>query len=339
MGMVKRVKFSQITVKEMIADMGGKRMSLEQAVKEFIKEGAQVALGGFTINRNPMAVVYEIVRQRIKDLHLVCHSNGQALDVLIGAGCVRRVEIAYGGNGRFAPTCIRFRRAIEEGTVEFEDYSNFQMSLRFLAGALGIPFIPTKSGLGTDLLHREGFSPETRKKRKVANKKYTRMQNPFAVQEDPVVLLPALNPDVALLHAQYVGEDGTVRIKGLTFADIEQAKSADTVIVSCEEIVPVEFIRADPDQNALPPFLVDAVVKLPYGAHPTACAYFYDYDVSHLNLYRDATKDSSRFARYLDEWVTGVAGHEAYLEKIGAKSLLGIKANPVMGYAPGLDRR
>jgi glutaconate CoA-transferase subunit A len=286
-----------------------------------------------------MAIVYEIVRQRIKDLHLVCHSNGQALDVLIGAGCVRRVEIAYGGNGRFAPTCIRFRRAIEEGAVEFEDYSNFQMSLRFLAGALGIPFIPTKSGLGTDLLDREGFSPEVRKKRKVANKKYTRMQNPFAVQEDPVVLLPALNPDVALLHAQYVGEDGTVRIKGLTFADIEQAKSADIVIVSCEEIVPVEFIRADPDQNALPPFLVDAVVKLPYGAHPTACAYFYDYDVSHLNLYRNAAKDPSRFARYLDEWVTGVAGHEAYLEKIGTKSLLGIKANPVMGYAPGLDRR
>ena len=112
------------------------------------------------------------------------------------------------------------------------------------------------------------------------------MQNPFNGREDPVVLLPALNPDVALLHAQYVGEDGTVRIKGLTFADVEQAKSADIVIVSCEEIVPTEFIRMDPDQNSLPSFLVDAVIKLPYGAHPTACAYFYDYDVSHLNLYK-----------------------------------------------------
>ena len=323
----------------MAQDVRDKLMTPGEAVKKFIKEGSQIALGGFTINRNPMAVVYEIIRQGIKDLHLVCHSNGQALDVLIGAGCVRRVEIAYGGNGRFAPTCVRFRRAIERGEIEFEDYSNFQMSLRFLAGSLGIPFIPTKSGLGTDLLNQEGFSPEVRKERKVADKKFALMQNPFNGREDPVVLLPALNPDVALLHAQYVGEDGTVRIKGLTFADVEQAKSADIVIVSCEEIVPTEFIRMDPDQNSLPPFLVDAVIKLPYGAHPTACAYFYDYDVSHLNLYKDAAKDSERFTRYLDEWITGVPGHETYLEKIGVGNLVKIKANPVMGYAPGLDRR
>jgi glutaconate CoA-transferase subunit A len=323
----------------MAQDIRDKLMTPKEAVKTFIKEGSQIALGGFTINRNPMGIVYEIVRQGIKNLHLACHSNGQALDVLIGAGCVRRVEIAYGGNGRFAPTCIRFRRAIERGEVEFEDYSNFQMSLRFLAGSLGIPFIPTKSGLGTDLLNQEGFSPEVRKKRKVANKKYTLMQNPFNGQEDPVVLLPALNPDVALLHAQYVGEDGTVRIKGLTFADVEQAKSADNVIVSCEEIVPIEFIRMDPDQNSLPPFLIDAVIKLPYGAHPTACAYFYDYDVSHLNLYKDAAKDDLRFTRYLDEWITGVTGQETYLEKIGVGNLVKIKANPVMGYAPGLDRK
>ena len=89
-----------------------------------------------------MGIVYEIIRQGIKDLHLVCHSNGQALDVLIGAGCVRRVEIAYGGNGRFAPTCIRFRKAIEEGSIEFEDYSNFQMSLRFLGRISGNSFYP-----------------------------------------------------------------------------------------------------------------------------------------------------------------------------------------------------
>ena len=218
------------------------------------------------------------------------------------------------------------------------------MSLRFLAGSLGIPFIPTKSGLGTDLLNQEGFSPEVRKERKVANKKFALMQNPFNGREDPVVL-PALNPDVALLHAQYVGEDGTVRIKGLTFADVEQAKSADIVIVSCEEIVPTEFIRMDPDQNSVPPFLVDAVIKFPYGAHPTACAYFYDYDVSHLNLYKDAAKDRSAVHPDMlddddDEWITGVTGQEELSRKNrGAGNLVKIKANPVMGYAPGLDRR
>ncbi len=253
----------------MYPEIDDKLLSLEEAVGRFIKNGSQIAIGGFTVTRNPMALAYEIVRQGIKDIHLVCHSHGQALDILIGAGCVSRLEIAYGGNGRYAPTCIRFKKAIQRGEIQFEDYSNYQMSLRFFAGSLGIPFIPTKSGLGSDLIDIEGFHPEIRKEKKVASKKYVVTQNPFNGEDDKVLLLPALNPDVAIMHAQYVGEDGTVRIKGLTFADMEQAKSADVVIVTCEEIVPRSFIRLDPDQNSLPPFFVDAIVKVPYGAHPT----------------------------------------------------------------------
>lgn len=316
-----------------------KLLTLEEAVRRFIKNGSQVAIGGFTVTRNPMAIAYEIVRQGVKDIHLVCHSHGQALDVLIGAGCVKRLEIAYGGNGRYAPTCIRFKKAIQSGEIQFEDYSNYQMSLRFLAGALGIPFIPTKSGLGSDLINFEGFSPEIRKEKKVASKKYVVTQNPFNGRDDKVVLLPALNPDVAIMHAQYVGEDGTVRIKGLTFADIEQAKSADTVIVTCEEIVPRSFIRLDPDQNSLPPFFVDAIVKIPYGAHPTAVYTCYDYDPKHLNLYKKVANDDNEFKKYLDEWVYGVKSHEEYLEKVGSSTLLQIKANPILGYAVGLDRK
>ena len=316
-----------------------KLLTLEEAVRRFIKNGSQVAIGGFTVTRNPMAIAYEIIRQHIKDIHLVCHSHGQALDVLIGAGCVKRLEIAYGGNGRYAPTCIRFKKTIQRGEIQFEDYSNYQMSLRFLAGALGIPFIPTKSGLGSDLINLEGFSPEIRKEKKVASKKYVVTQNPFNGDDDKVVLLPALNPDVAILHAQYVGEDGTVRIKGLTFADIEQAKSADTVIVTCEEIVPRSFIRLDPDQNSLSPFFVDAIIKIPYGAHPTAVYTCYDYDPRHLNLYKKVADDDNTFRKYLDEWVYGVKSHEEYLEKVGSSTLFQIKANPVLGYAVGLDRK
>jgi len=320
-------------------EIADKLMSLQAAVRRFVTNGCQLSIGGFTVARNPMAAVYEIVRQRIKGIHLVCHSNGQGLDVLIGAGCVKRVEIAYGGNGRYAPTCFRFRRAVEQGQIEFEDYSNYQMSLRFLAGSLSIPFIATKSGLGSDLLRLQGFSEEIRKQNNVARKKFEIIQNPFAEQEDHVVLLPALTPDVAILHAQYVGEDGTVRIKGLTFADVEQAKSADAVIVTCEEIVPRSFIRLDPDQNTLPPFFVDAIVKVPYGAHPTACFGFYDYDPKHLNQYKKVAKDDDSFNKYLEEWVYGVADHEEYLNRVGAATLLGIKANPVVGYAQGLDRK
>ncbi|MBA4419155.1 MAG: ketoacid-CoA transferase [Syntrophus sp. (in: bacteria)] len=323
----------------MYPEISDKLMTLKDAVSRFIKDGSQIAIGGFTVTRNPMAIIYEIVRQKIKNIHLVCHSNGQGLDILIGASCVKRLEIAYGGNGRYAPTCIRFKKAIEGGVIEFEDYSNYQMSLRFLAGALGSPFISTKSGLGTDILQYEGFSEEVRKERKVARKKYVTIQNPFNDDDDKVVLLPALNPDVALIHAQYVGDDGTVRIKGLTFADLEQAKSADTVIVTCEEIVPRSFIRLDPDQNSLPSFLVDAIVKVPLGAHPTACFSFYDYDPIHLNLYKKVAGNDALFRAYLDEWVYGVDSHERYLEKIGTTQLQKIKANPVLGYAAGLDRK
>ena len=320
-------------------EIADKFMTLEEAVKRFIKDGSQLAIGGFTITRNPMAVAYEIARQRVKDIHLVCHSHGQALDVLIGAGCVKRLEIAYGGNGRYAPTCVRFKKAVQRSEIEFEDYSNYQMTLRFLAGALSIPFIPTKSGLGSDLMNYEGFSKEVRKEEKVANKKYAKVQNPFSEEEDELVLLPALTPDVTILHVQYVGEDGTVRIKGLTFADIEQAKAADKVVVTCEEIVPKSFIRSDPDQNSLPPFFVDAIVKVPYGAHPTAVFNFYDYDPKHLNLYRKMAGDDTTFREYLDEWVYGVRSWEEYLSKVGAETLVTIKANPVIGYAPGLDRK
>ncbi|OPY02883.1 MAG: Glutaconate CoA-transferase subunit A [Syntrophorhabdus sp. PtaB.Bin184] len=320
-------------------EIADRLMGLDEAVSRFVKDGCQLAIGGFTITRNPMAVAYEIVRQRVKDIHLVCHSHGQALDVLIGAGCVRRLEIAYGGNGRYAPTCVRFKKAVQRSEIEFEDYSNYQMSLRFLAGALGMPFLPTKSGLGSDLMNYEGFSPDIRKEAKVASRKYAMMDNPFSEERDEVVLLPALTPDVTILHAQYVGDDGTVRIKGLTFADIEQAKAADTVIITCEDIVPSSFIRMDPDQNSLPPFFVDAIVKAPYGAHPTACYGFYDYDPKHLNLYRKVAEDDALFKGYLDEWVYGVNSWEDYLAKVGMEMILKIKANPVIGYAPGLDRK
>lgn len=316
-----------------------KLMTLKEAVEKFVKNGSQIALGGFTVTRNPMAIAYEIIRQHLQDLHIVCHSHGQALDVLIGAGCVKRLEIAYGGNGRYAPTCIRFKKAVQQQEIEFEDYSNYQMSLRFLAGSLNIPFIPTKSGLGSDIMQYEGFSEQTRKEKKVANKKFVKLQNPFEEGRDETILLPALNPDVAILHVQYVGEDGTVRMKGLTFADIEQAKAADVVIVTCEEIVPKSFIRFDPDQNSLPSFFVDAIIKVPFGAHPTACFNFYDSDSKHLNFYSKAAKDEDLFKKYLDDWVYGINSWDDYLAKVGIGTFIAIKANPIIGYAVGLDRK
>ena len=162
--------------------LDGKLMTVGQAVERFVHDGDQICVGGFTITRNPMASTYEIARRRIKDLHLVAHSNGQALDVLVGAGCVRRLDIAYGGNGRFAPTCIRFRKAVERGELQVEDYTNNMMSLRFLAGALSVPFIPSKSGLGTDVVEKSGFPPELRGEDGVPCEKVIVIDDPFGAR-------------------------------------------------------------------------------------------------------------------------------------------------------------
>jgi glutaconate CoA-transferase subunit A len=196
-----------------------------------------------------------------------------------------------------------------------------------------------RSGFESDVLNKWGFGPDLRGQGKIPPHKAVIGDNPFSKEGERVVLLPALTPDVALVHAQYAGADGTVRIKGLTFLDLEQARAASRVIVTCEEIVPDSFLRADPDQNSLPPFLVDAVVPAPFGAHPTACHYFYDYDPRHLNYYRQVAGQEESFQRYLKEWVMDLPDQQAYLAKVGVADLMNIKANSQVGYAPGLDRR
>ena len=164
------------------------------------------------------------------------------------------------------------------------------------------------------------------------------IKNPIDPESGDVVILPPLNPDVTLLHAQYAGDEGTIRMEGLSFADIEQAKAAKHVLVSCEHVVPEEMLRREPDRNCLPPFLVDAIIPTPYGAHPTGCYMFYDYDPTHLNLFKQMARDDAMFQQYLDEWVMPLATQEEYLDKVGASSLVRIKANPFIGYAPGMDR-
>jgi len=319
-----------------------KIMDLSTAVRRYVLRDSHISIGGFTINRNPMAAVYEIIRQKIKNLHLYAHSNGQGVDELIGAGCVTKLEIAYAGSGRFAPTCIRFRKAVENGTLAVEDYSNYQMTLRFLAGAMGVPFLPTRSSLGTSIIEKWGFTESMRNSDpKVPDKKLVVLDSPFGkwAGATRVVLVPAINPDVTIIHAQKADRQGTVRIQGLTFADIEQAKSAKHVIITCEELVESDELRADPDQNQIPFFCVDAVVPISHGAYPTACYRHYDYDPVYLNDYRKAARDDVQYNGYLNEFVFGVNDQQDLLNRIGNKRLASIQADPHKGYAVGLDRK
>ena len=325
----------------MTKDDGNKAMHLSRAIQDLVEDGSHISIGGFTINRNPMAAVYELIRQKKRNLHLYAHSNGQGVDELVGAGVISKLEIAYGGSGRFAPTCIRFKKAVQEGTIAVEDYSNFQMTLRFLAGALGVPFLPTRSGMGSDILARWGFSKEVRSSDpKLPDKKAVVMDNPFGdwAETSKVVLVPAIRPDVTIIHAQKAATDGTVRIKGLTFADVEQAKAAEHVIVTCEELVAPDDLRDNADLNNLPPFCVDAVCHVPLGAYPTACYGYYDYDPKYLKAYAGFAREEDSFLGYLEKFVFGIDSHERFLALIDPEQLKNIEADPRTGYAPNLDR-
>ena len=319
-----------------------KRMPLKDAISRFVPDGAHVSIGGFTINRNPMAAVYEIIRQKKGHLHLYAHSNGQGVDELIGAGCVERLEIAYAGSGRFASTCIRFRKAVESGQLPVEDYTNYQMTLRFMAGAMGVPFLPTRSSLGSDLINRWGFSETARQAdARVPDRKLVVMDNPFDgwCDTERVVLVPAINPDVTIIHVQAADRQGTARINGLPFADVEQAKAARHLIVTCETLVDDDLLRGTPERNQIPFFCVDAVVHVPMGAWPTACYRHYDYDPTRLYQYRDAALDDDRYQAYLEREIFSSKSHEEMLARIDDGQLEKIKADPRTGYAVGLDRR
>ncbi len=318
-----------------------KVMSIEKAVSRFMRDGNHISIGGFTLNRNPMAAVYEIIRQGFKKLHVYAHSNGTGVDELIGAGCVDKLEIAYAGNGKTAATCIRFRKAVQKGTLKVEDYSNFMMSLRFLAGAMGVPFMPTLSGFGSEITTTWGFSKETRKAdSKMVNEKLVIMDNPFGTWGDTskVLLVPAINPDVTFIHVQKADTMGTCRINGLTFADVEQAKASKHVVVTCEELVEPELLRDHPEHNQIPFLHISAVCHVPYGGYPTAVYQYYDYDATYLRAYAEAAKDDEKFKIFQDKNLYGVKNHQAFLEIAGQNRLEIIKADPRTGYAVNMKR-
>ena len=318
-----------------------KVMDLSTAIEQFVTDGCHMSIGGFTVNRNPMAAVYEIIRQKKKDLHLYAHSNGQGVDELVGAGAVSRLEIAYGGSGRFAPTCIRFKKAVQEKTLLVEDYSNYQMTLRFTAGAMGLPFLPVRSSMGTDIINKWGFSKDLRAEDPtLPDDKLKVVDNPFPgwAGANQLVVVPAINPDVTIIHVQKADEDGNCQINGLSFADVEQAKSAKALIVTCENLVSSEALKSESDLNRIPGFFVDAVVHQPWGAYPTACYRYYDYDPVFLNQYREDAESDEQYHRYLDNYIYSVPDHAAFLEKAGKKRLEMIKADPETGYARNLKR-
>ena len=294
--------------------MSSKIISLKQAV-EMIPNDAHMVLGGFTAQRHPMAFVYEMIRQQKKNLHLYGHSPGGDWDILIGAGCVKHMEFAYEGDEGFQTIGPMMRQSIQNGTIEWEDYSNFGILCRFFGGSIGVPFMPVMAQLGSDIMKYEGLSQETRDSDdKIASKKLHVMECPFTNKR--TLLVPSINVDFAVIHAQLVSERGTVRFLGQTYGDIEYALCAKKVIVTAEKIVSEEFLREEPALNHIPHFKVDHIVHVPFGSHPYAVYKFYDHDLPHIKKYHNSCGSKDTFQKYLSDYVYGVDSFDEYLDKV-----------------------
>ena len=305
-----------------------------------VPDGATISFGGFTTQRHPMAFVYELIRLRRQDLYLFGHSPGGDWDILIGAGCVKRVELAYEADEAFNTVGPRWRRAVQRSEIEWEDYSNFSMVARFTAGAMGIPFMPIRSLLGSDVLACQALTPEQRAADpRTSPKKLAVLESPFDPR-DRVVLVPAIRTEFAILHVQKATPGGIVRIEGQTFADVQQALCAEIVIATAEEIVSEEELRAEPERNLIPFFAVKHVCLVPFGAHPYAVFNYYDYDPRQLKRYHDSAKEEAAFRKYLDEFVYEPQSHAQYLAAVGGSERLeGLRADRAFGYRPDLKRR
>jgi glutaconate CoA-transferase subunit A len=280
-----------------------KRLSMSEAIERFVPDGSSLAMGTALEALIPFAAGHEMVRQGKEDLTLIGPISDILFDTLIGAGCVARVEAAWVGNVS-GGLGHNYRRAAEKGIprpVRTVDHSNFSISLALLAGGMGVPYLPTRSLLGTDILSANG----------------TFRVEPSPFDGEPLVLVPAVRPDVAVLHVQRSDEEGYAHAWGNLGITREALAAARTAIIVAEEIVPREVIRSDPNRLLGPADRVVAVVEEPGGAHPSPVQGHYNRDHAFYHQYHDATRADEGWRDWLEEWVLSVSDRRSYLRALG----------------------
>ncbi len=283
-----------------------KRTTVREAVAQYVPDGALIACGGFGHIRVSMAAVYEIIRQRKRDLTFCGKTAVHDSDVLIAAGCVSRIEVAYAFGHELRGLSPASRRAVEGGRCRVvAEISNAGYQWRFLAAAMGLPFIPTRVMLGTDTL---------------AHSSARVIEDPFSGK--PIALLPACYPDVVLMHVHRCDKYGNCQIDGIVVEDFELARAARRLIVTTEKIVDEDVIREHPQRTIIPYYLVDAVIEVPYGAHPTLVPDRYYFDEAHIGEWLRFSKTDEGATEYLDRYVYGVEDFADYLELIGGQEQL-----------------
>ena len=276
-----------------------KLQDLSTAIKNNVQPGDVLYAAGFT-HLIPFAAGHEIIRQGIKDLVLSRATPDLIYDQIVAAGCARKVIFSYMGNPGVGS--LRFVRGeIEAGRLDWEEYSHFSMISRLQAGAAGLPFMPMNP-TGAGALEQ-------------ANPQYRRIIDPYSGKE--VVVVPALNPDVAIVHVQRADEYGNAHIWGIIGEQKEAAFASKRVILTAEEIVSEEVIRSDPNRTLIPGFIVDAVCHVPFAAHPSYTQGYYDRDNEFYLEWDKISSTPEAVQAYLDEWVYGVRDRQEYWQKLG----------------------
>jgi acyl CoA:acetate/3-ketoacid CoA transferase alpha subunit/acyl CoA:acetate/3-ketoacid CoA transferase beta subunit len=299
-----------------------KLTTIKEAVTSYIKEGCHIGFGGFSPCRNAMAISHEIIRQKIGNLHISSVNPAYSVDILIGAGLVKSVESGCLNMERLGLP-RNFCRAVEQGQVKSEDYEHLGMTLRYLAGAMGMSFIPTKSALGSDIALLQVLP----------RKKLAEGHCPFTGEK--YLLLPACTPDVAVIHVTRADEQGNCQIEGSVFSDEYIAKASNKIIVVAEILVPTDVIRANPQATVIPAYRVNALVHQPHGAYPTSVPGVYDYDYEALQEYQTHARSAESFKAYLNRTVYAFETFEEYLDAVLSLGRMHqIACDPRLGYSP-----
>jgi glutaconate CoA-transferase subunit A len=280
--------------------------TVAEAVRRIVHDGDYLAIGGFGADRIPTAVVHEIVRQNPQNLRFAGHTATHDFQLLCAGNGLGRgkllacVDVAYVVGLEARGLSPHARRVLESGEVQCTEWSNYTLAVRFKAAAMGVPFLPARSLLGTDTFGHSAACVIT---------------CPFTGEK--LAAIPALYPDVAAIHVHEADRYGNCRILGTTVADLDLARAAKRLIITCERLVPEEEIRRDPTRTVIPFFCVDAVCEVPYGSYPGNMPYEYFSDEQHLRAWLQAETDEGAYRAWLEKYIYGVKEFGEYLQLCG----------------------
>ncbi len=300
-------------------EIDDKRITLEEAAR-LIPDRSELFWGGFGMQRAPIAFARELVRQKKRGLTIYTCGSEVDLEIMVGAGVATRFDIAFTAIEALG-LANNMRRRVAEGKAQVEDYSNLAMAMRFMGGALNVPFMPIRSLMGTDMVQYARYRGD--KKLKVIDCPFT---------GDKICLVPSAKPDFSIVHVQRVDRTGNAQIDGIVGEDLEGARCGKKLIVLAEELIDVDEVRSRPDQTKIPALYVSHVVVAPFIAHPVQCHNYYDYDLEHLMMFHKMTKTEEGWQEYLKSFILDVENHYEYLNHVGWEHLMSLRAKKPWGY-------